>query len=146
MWPISKLRDKSRLPIVPSDLRLYAVGDIHGRADLLRQVFTKIDADQMNRPTARAVEVFLGDYIDRGPQSRQVIDSLIDMGLVERTRNRRDRRKVNLSLTQKGSRLVIEQLKGAHDHLLKKLEALPKAEIARFKRAVTDLYEITQKL
>jgi serine/threonine protein phosphatase 1 len=78
LWPISKLRDKSRLPAVPPGLRLYAIGDIHGRADLLRQVFTKIDADLMNRPATKAVEVFLGDYIDRGPQSRQVIDSLID--------------------------------------------------------------------
>jgi DNA-binding MarR family transcriptional regulator len=75
-----------------------------------------------------------------------VIDSLIEMGLVDRMRNREDRRKVNLSLTEKGNRLVIEHLNQAHDHLLKKLESLPEANVSRFKRAITDLYEIAQKL
>lgn len=75
-----------------------------------------------------------------------VIDSLIEMGLVERTRNHDDRRKVILSLTEKGNRLVIEHLNEAHDHLLKKLESLQQTDVARFKRAIMDLYEIAQKL
>jgi serine/threonine protein phosphatase 1 len=53
------------------------VGDIHGRADLLSELFMRIDDDLKARPTIDSVQVFLGDYIDRGPSSRQVIDLLI---------------------------------------------------------------------
>jgi diadenosine tetraphosphatase ApaH/serine/threonine PP2A family protein phosphatase len=62
---------------VPHGTRIYAVGDVHGRADLLAQLFGGIDADLEANPTPRAVHVFLGDYIDRGPASREVLDSLI---------------------------------------------------------------------
>jgi len=75
-----------------------------------------------------------------------VIDSLIEMGLVKRTRNRDDRRKVNLSLTGTGNSLVIRNLKKAREHLLAKLEHLPEKMVARFKRAVLDIHEIAQKL
>jgi serine/threonine protein phosphatase 1 len=64
-------------------LRLYAIGDVHGRADLLDRVLASIDADRAAHPAARTVEVFLGDYIDRGPQSRQVLDRLIARGQVQ---------------------------------------------------------------
>jgi Calcineurin-like phosphoesterase len=64
-------------PRVPSGVRLYAVGDIHGRADVLAELFTLIDQDLETRPNMRSIEVFLGDYIDRGPHSRQVLDLLI---------------------------------------------------------------------
>lgn len=60
----------------PTGTRIYAVGDIHGRADLLRDVTARIDDDIRRRPIARTVEVYLGDYIDRGPDSRTVIDLL----------------------------------------------------------------------
>ena len=53
------------------------IGDIHGRADLLAELFTRIDSDRELSPTRQSDEVFLGDYIDRGPDSRQVIDLLI---------------------------------------------------------------------
>jgi serine/threonine protein phosphatase 1 len=59
-------------------LRLYAVGDVHGRVDLLDDVLRKIDADLVLRPVPRAVRIFLGDYVDRGRHSREVIDRLID--------------------------------------------------------------------
>jgi serine/threonine protein phosphatase 1 len=62
---------------VPDGLRVYAVGDIHGRADLLEAVFARIDDSLERFPVAQAVEVFLGDYIDRGAQSREVIEALI---------------------------------------------------------------------
>jgi serine/threonine protein phosphatase 1 len=64
-------------PRVPSGRRIYAVGDVHGRADLLYDLFMRIDNDLKARPIADSVQVFLGDYIDRGPNSRQVIDLLI---------------------------------------------------------------------
>jgi serine/threonine protein phosphatase 1 len=56
---------------------VYAVGDVHGRADLLAQLLSEIDADLKAHPSPQAVHVFLGDYIDRGPDSRQVLDLLI---------------------------------------------------------------------
>ena len=68
------LKDRPR---VPTGWRVYAVGDIHGRADLLSALFMRIDNDLRVRPTTDTVEVFLGDYIDRGPHSRQVIELLI---------------------------------------------------------------------
>jgi serine/threonine protein phosphatase 1 len=64
-------------PRVPAGKRIYAVGDVHGRADLLFSLLLRIDDDLSARPNADSVHVFLGDYIDRGPDSRQVIDLLI---------------------------------------------------------------------
>jgi serine/threonine protein phosphatase 1 len=61
-------------------MRIYAIGDIHGRADLLRDAFMHIDADLLARPVSRPIEVLLGDYIDRGPDSREVIELLIARG------------------------------------------------------------------
>jgi serine/threonine protein phosphatase 1 len=60
----------------PADTRIYAVGDIHGRADLLSEITARIDDDIWRRPIAHTVEVYLGDYVDRGPHSRTVIDLL----------------------------------------------------------------------
>lgn len=57
-------------------MRIYAVGDIHGRADLLVDAIARIDDDLARRPIRHAVEVYLGDYIDRGPDSKTVIDLL----------------------------------------------------------------------
>ena len=67
-------------PSVPAGLRVYAVGDIHGRADLLQAVFARIDRDLLARPGAKPIQVFIGDYIDRGPHSREVIELLIARG------------------------------------------------------------------
>jgi serine/threonine protein phosphatase 1 len=64
-------------PCVPAGIRIYAVGDVHGRADLLSDLFMRVDDDLRARPSPDSVEVLLGDYIDRGPNSRQVIDLLI---------------------------------------------------------------------
>jgi serine/threonine protein phosphatase 1 len=60
----------------PAETRIYAVGDIHGRADLLRETLERLDEDLWRRPIEYAFEVFLGDYIDRGPASKDVIDLL----------------------------------------------------------------------
>jgi serine/threonine protein phosphatase 1 len=66
-----------RLPRVPEGVRIYAVGDVHGRADLLHQVLSRVDADLVTYPHCRPLQIFLGDYIDRGPSSRTVLDLLI---------------------------------------------------------------------
>jgi serine/threonine protein phosphatase 1 len=60
----------------PANTRIYAVGDIHGRADLLIDIIARIEDDLRRRPVTYAVEVYLGDYIDRGPDSSTVIDAL----------------------------------------------------------------------
>lgn len=63
-------------PRTPAGLRIYAVGDIHGRHDLLRQLQDQILQDAAQHPTRRKVIVYLGDYIDRGPASREVLERL----------------------------------------------------------------------
>lgn len=58
-------------------LRLYAIGDIHGRLDLLEDMVARIRRDLARRPHPRPLVIFLGDYVDRGPQTRGVIETLI---------------------------------------------------------------------
>jgi serine/threonine protein phosphatase 1 len=65
-------------PRLPEGIRVYAFGDIHGRSDLLKEMFTVIDADIARNPVSRPIEVFLGDYIDRGPNSAHALDLLIE--------------------------------------------------------------------
>jgi serine/threonine protein phosphatase 1 len=62
---------------VPEGTRVYVIGDVHGRADLMEQAFAKIDAFDAEQPIDRSVTVLLGDYVDRGMRSREVIDMLI---------------------------------------------------------------------
>ncbi len=79
-WKLLKSEVLKARPSVPAGSRVYAVGDVHGRADLLTTVFMRIDRDLKARPVANPVQVLLGDYIDRGPHSRQVIDLLVARG------------------------------------------------------------------
>lgn len=62
----------------PPGCRVYAVGDIHGRADLLARLLAAIAADSRRRRPARSILIFLGDYIDRGGDSRGVLNILLD--------------------------------------------------------------------
>ena len=64
--------------MLPPGVRIYAVGDVHGRLDLLNQLLARIGDDMSSRPEVRPVSIFLGDYIDRGPSSRETIDRLIE--------------------------------------------------------------------
>lgn len=65
------------IPLVPDHLRIYAVGDIHGRLDLLQRLHEAIDEDVATHPGPEAIEIYLGDYVDRGSHSAQVLDTLI---------------------------------------------------------------------
>ena len=56
--------------------RAYVVGDVHGRVDLLEHLLAKIHADLQRRPAPKTLLVFVGDLVDRGPSSAQVIDRL----------------------------------------------------------------------
>ena len=62
---------------VPPGMRVYAVGDVHGRADLLRPLLGWIGEDHARRGgDAELHVVFLGDLIDRGPESAAVLEML----------------------------------------------------------------------
>ena len=62
-------------PSVPAGRRVYAIGDIHGRADLLRNLQTQIADDAAGAPdNLEKTVVYLGDYVDRGLESKSVID------------------------------------------------------------------------
>jgi len=65
------------MPDLTEGQRIYAIGDIHGRRDLLDAMLGRIDADLAARPHARPLVVFLGDYVDRGPEVRGVIEALM---------------------------------------------------------------------
>ena len=78
--------DRRRRPAtyrVPEGTRVYAVGDIHGRVDLLERMHRKIVADAASSEAGRRVIVYLGDYVDRGPDSAAVIDLLLDHPLAD---------------------------------------------------------------
>ena len=69
--------DKLDAASVPEGQRVYAIGDIHGMADLLQKLLTKITLDIAEHPEEEARIVFLGDYVDRGKDSRRVLDYLL---------------------------------------------------------------------
>ena len=59
---------------------VYAIGDVHGRLDLLGALLHDIARDALaSRPTERPLLVLLGDYVDRGPDSRGVVDLILQM-------------------------------------------------------------------
>lgn len=64
--------------LMPPGRRVYAVGDVHGRADLLNRLLDQIHEDVSRGGfEGRPIIIFLGDYIDRGFQSKDVIDVLL---------------------------------------------------------------------
>lgn len=71
------------IPAVPDGTVVWAVGDIHGRLDLLQPLVEAIVADLRASAATRRVAVFLGDYVDRGPESRGVLSLLAGLSVVE---------------------------------------------------------------
>ena len=59
---------------VPEGKRVYAVGDIHGRADLFEQLIIAIERDDAASKDAETTIILLGDLVDRGPESSKVIE------------------------------------------------------------------------
>jgi serine/threonine protein phosphatase 1 len=108
--PISTLvRRLSRAPRpqIPAEQRVYAVGDIHGRLDLLEELLGRIEEDEAGRAPADTTLIFLGDLVNRGPDSRGVVERLL-----------------RLSRERPGTRF----LKGNHEQvLLRAVTADPKA-------------------
>lgn len=99
--PSHPIKNRGRASgVVPDGYRVFAIGDVHGRLDLLDEALARIQADGDARPPAETIIVFLGDLIDRGPSSAQV---------VERVRNYR----------RPGVRMVF--LTGNHEEVLLRL-------------------------
>jgi serine/threonine protein phosphatase 1 len=71
-----KIKPWRKTRSIPDGLRIYAIGDVHGNADALRDVFARIDADKPKWAIRRSIQIYLGDYVDRGPASREVLDLL----------------------------------------------------------------------
>src|SRR5262249_3707066 len=69
-FPVETIRS------VPDGTRVYCVGDIHGRDDLLELMAERVKADIEDRSVSDVVTVFLGDYVDRGFGSMQVLEGL----------------------------------------------------------------------
>jgi serine/threonine protein phosphatase 1 len=82
--PMGLLKRLSRSLIAASEptfrgkpgCRAYAVGDIHGRLDLLDVMLRRIEEDRSRRPPKKTFIIFLGDLIDRGPDSAGVVERL----------------------------------------------------------------------
>ena len=68
-------------PAIPAGRRVYAVGDVHGRMDLLDALAGAIEDDNRAAQSARSTVIMLGDLIDRGPHSRAVVDYVLDWQL-----------------------------------------------------------------
>ncbi len=63
----------------PYNTRIYAIGDVHGHIKLLEKLYTRIDADLKNNPIDAYKIIFVGDYIDRGPDSAGCVEYLINL-------------------------------------------------------------------
>lgn len=74
---LAKLLKTNRSPVptptIPAGQRVYAIGDVHGCLAQLDTLLAMIDADDRARGAAQTTLVFLGDLVDRGPQSAQVV-------------------------------------------------------------------------
>lgn len=70
-------RHAKRLPCGIAGARAYAIGDVHGRLDLLTELLRKIEHDNASRDPAKTYLVILGDLVDRGPDSRGVVDLFV---------------------------------------------------------------------
>lgn len=75
-WLSNLLGHSSSLPRIPEGVRIYAVGDVHGRDDLLGHLLDTIEKDAAVKGRARNILIFLGDLVDRGPHSANVIERL----------------------------------------------------------------------
>lgn len=84
---------------------VYAVGDVHGCANLLDELIDRIELDRDARPAAQVLEIYLGDYIDRGPDSA---------GVVRRLRARADERKI-VCLMGNHEAMLLDALNGSLD-------------------------------
>jgi serine/threonine protein phosphatase 1 len=73
MTPPGRQSARTTAPRIPAGTRVYAIGDVHGRLDLLEELVATIRADNSGRPAAEVWFILLGDIIDRGPDSAAIV-------------------------------------------------------------------------
>ena len=73
---LARARPAATTRRIPDGTIVYCIGDIHGRNDLLREMAERVAADLKKQSFEHSVTVFLGDYIDRGPDSKAVVERL----------------------------------------------------------------------
>jgi serine/threonine protein phosphatase 1 len=78
-WKLSHVFSKRSAARIADGVRIYAIGDVHGCNSILQLLLASIDEHLTVFPSRRPILVFLGDYVDRGPNSRQAIDQLISL-------------------------------------------------------------------
>ncbi|MGI3185808.1 metallophosphoesterase family protein [Nioella aestuarii] len=100
-------------------MRLYAIGDVHGHPDLLRHALDRIEADRAQAGDHTAPVVQIGDLVDRGPDSRSVVQALMD-------------------LTERDARVTV--LKGNHDNMFARFLETPPQIDPRLRADLTWLH------
>ena len=78
MLSIFKSKKPKKIYAGPPERRAYVIGDVHGCLDALVQLLDMIEASEARKPACDTTLVFLGDLIDRGPQSREVVEFLLN--------------------------------------------------------------------
>ena len=102
-WLKTLARLETRYPSAVAGEIIYAIGDIHGRSDCLRQAHVLIDRDLSRRfGRAAASEIYIGDYVDRGPDSKGVIDLLVARSLATNVVALRGNHEIMLELFLRG--------------------------------------------
>ena len=77
-WPFGRPASERGGFVLRRGVRAYAIGDVHGRRDLLELLLARMDAERLADPRPEDHVILLGDLIDRGPESRGVIDLLLE--------------------------------------------------------------------
>lgn len=80
-----RTREVARQHRLPAGERIYAIGDIHGRLDLLDALIAQIDLDDAGREPVKTTLIFLGDLMDRGSSSKGVIERVREIEAGRRT-------------------------------------------------------------
>ena len=73
---LSKTQQRGTLPAGSPGKRLYAIGDVHGCYDEMCQLLAKIKNDHFSKVDKECILIFLGDLVDRGPRSADVVAHL----------------------------------------------------------------------
>jgi len=72
--------ERPSYPGIPEGVAVYVIGDVHGCLDPLKRTLAAIDRDVAETRPSHAAEIFLGDYVDRGPDSAGVLELLSHRG------------------------------------------------------------------
>lgn len=75
----NRTRDERPLPSVGEGARVYAIGDVHGRLDLFNELLEMIARDDRGRRPLPSQLVLLGDLVDRGPASAQMVERAMSL-------------------------------------------------------------------